>query len=302
METTNGTFDAILSDLNNLNTKYGSTLDITKLIVGLNEIKSYDQNQNIMDNVLEKEDKELNDRLKKMNYTIDTSKRNYILNESVRLKTADYNVMLYYFILMMMTISFLLVFNKLVPIVPSAIMEMFIIVIVCTFLFLIYKKYVDIANRDIINYNEVSLVYPDNVSLNDKQIAELNKQNSGNGTLFNLNPVKCDQNKEMPVNMTTTPVNMTTTPVNMTTTPVNMTTTPVNMTTTPVNVNTGIENTLASSNNNTTPITTSGVTVTAIPKDNPAQTTLTTNTKNAFTLMKDAEPNSFYEYSNYSVV
>ena len=292
METTNGTFDAIISDLNNLNTKYGSTLDISKLIVGLNQIKSYNDNQDIMDNVLEKEDKELNDRLKKMNYTIDTSKRNYILNESVRLKTADYNVMLYYFILMMMLISFLLVFNKLIPIFPSAIMEMFIIVIVCTFLFLIYKKYVDIANRDIINYNEVSLVYPDNVSLNDKQIAELNKQNSGNGTLFNLNPVKCDQNKEMPVNMTTTPVNITTTPVNMTTTP-------VNMTTTPVNANTGIENTLASSNN-TTPILTSGVT--ALVTDKIARTTKPNITQNAFTLMKDAEPNSFYEYSNYSVV
>ena len=339
MDSTNGSFDEIISDLKNLNGTYGSMLNTDKLIAGLDKLNSYETNESIMENVLQQERIDLNTRLQNVNDTVDTSKRLLLLNESDRLRTADYNSMLYYFVIMIVLVSIIAVIKNVFKVLPSAVFELSIIVVVSTFLYLIYRKYVDIANRDIINYNEMAIPNPDNVGLTDQQVNSENKKNAGalggGGSLINLQPVKCDKKEESQV---TTPMMFATTPMSFdesgyfTTTmspeddqnppveddqnppveddqnpPVDlddqfpMTTTPRSVTlpnftttaTTPgqvVNVNLDADavKTLIESSKATT--LSSGMAATTTPR------------RNAFTLMNEAKPNSFFEYSNYSAL
>ena len=149
--------------------------EIKELVRGLEEVDFYEQN---------------------MNGTVDAEKRNITLNESVRLRTADYNIMLYYFVGMMVILSLILLLKNWLTIVPSFIYETLIIVVVVVFLYFIYKKYVDISNRDSINYNEVSIPVPDNVGLDSQQVADRSKQNlrsiAGGGSLLDMQAKKCD--------------------------------------------------------------------------------------------------------------
>jgi hypothetical protein len=149
--------------------------EIKELVRGLEEVDFYEQN---------------------MNGTVDAEKRNITLNESVRLRTADYNIMLYYFVGMMVMLSLILLLKNWLTIVPSFVYETLIIVVVVVFLYFIYKKYVDISNRDSINYNEVSMPVPNNVGLDSQQIADRTKQNlnsmAGGGSLLDMQARKCD--------------------------------------------------------------------------------------------------------------
>ena len=331
MDSTNGSFDGIISDLKNLNETYGEMLNTEKLIAGLDELNSYETNDSIMENVLQQERADLNLRMQNMSDTVDTSKRILLLNESDRLRTADYNSMLYYFGIMIVLVSIIAVIKNVFKVLPSAVFELSIIVVVSIFLYLIYRKYVGIVNRDIINYNEMAIPNPDNVGLTDQQVNSENKKNAGalggGGSLINLQPVKCDKKEE---SQTTTPMMFTTTPISFdgsgyfTTTmspeddenppveddqnpPVDLddqlpvTTTPrsvtlPNFTTTAatpgqvVNVNLDADavKSLIESSKATT--LSSGIAATTTPKRNP------------FTLMKEAKPNSFFEYSNYSAL
>lgn len=201
MDNTKGSFDEIISDLKNLNATYGGMLNTDKLITGLDTLNSYETNESIMENVLQQERVDLNMRLQNMNDTVDTSKRILLLNESDRLRTADYNSMLYYFVIMIVLISIIAVIKNVFKIFPGSLFEILIVFVACTFLYLIYRKYVNIANRDIINYNEVAVPTPDNVALTDAQVSSTNKKNAASlsgGSLMNLQPVKCDDKKEIP--------------------------------------------------------------------------------------------------------
>jgi hypothetical protein len=339
-DSTNGSFDGIISDLKNLNETYGEMLNTDKLITELDKLNSYETNDSIMENVLQQERADLNMRMQNMNDTVDTSKRILLLNESDRLRTADYNSMLYYFVMMIVIVSIIAVIKNVFKFLPSALFELLIIVVVCTFLYLIYIKYVGIVNRDIINYNEVAVPNPDNVALTDQQISSIHKKNAGalggGGSLMNLQPVKCDNKSE---SRTTTPMMFTTpmsfgdsgyftTPMSSDiedpanteneqeteeppadvdaselempyTTPGSMTT-PGRMVTTPTLANEATPGQVVNVNLDADAV--------KALLDSSRATTLssaslfTTPKKSGFTLMNEAKPNSFFEYSNYSAL
>jgi hypothetical protein len=332
MDSTNGSFDEIISDLKNLNGTYGSMLNTDKLIAGLDELNSYETNESIMENVLQQERIDLNTRLQNVNDTVDTSKRLLLLNESDRLRTADYNSMLYYFVIMIVLVSIIAIIKNVFKVLPSAVFELSIIVVVSTFLYLIYRKYVGIVNRDIINYNEMAIPNPDNVGLTDQQVNSENKKNAGvlggGGSLINLQPVKCDKKEE---SRATTPMMFTTMPISFdesgyfATTmsparPLSRESTksspdpPVDlddklpMATTPRSVTLPNFTTTAATPGQIVNVNLDADAVKTLIESSKATTlssgmaTTTTPRRNAFTLMNEAKPNSFFEYSNYSAL
>jgi hypothetical protein len=333
-DSTNGSFDGIISDLKNLNETYGEMLNTEKLIAGLDKLNSYETNDSIMENVLQQERADLNLRMQNMNDTVDTSKRILLLNESDRLRTADYNSMLYYFVIMIVLVSIIAVIKNVFKFLPSAAFEFSIIVVVSIFLYLIYRKYVGIVNRDVINYNEMAIPNPDNVALTDQQINSIHKKNSGalggGGSLMNLQPVKCDNKSDAPA---TTPM-MFTTPMSYGdsgyfTTPMSSGAEDPTTAETPEDAEAQPETEEPTADLDTsvteapyTAPTSFGTTATpgqvvnvnldadavkAIMDSSRATTLLspsliTTPKKSGFTLMHEAKPNSFFEYSNYSAL
>jgi hypothetical protein len=213
--------------INNLNQQAGSSaIDTTGLLSSLTAL----QGNSLPGGTIQEEADYLRGRIQNMDGSVGMAKRNLLLNESDRLRSQDYNYILYLFIGMLIIIIILTILNRWFPGLPYGVLEYTIVIVVLIFFILMYNKYVAISNRDTINYNEVALPPPNNVNLSQQQINEQNARSSktmaGGGYLLNF-----------------------------------------------------------SSNN----------------QNCPAQVT-TPSTSNGFTLLKDAQPNSFYEYNSYSPV
>jgi hypothetical protein len=248
-----GIFNGLSYMLNSLNSSAGgNSIDTAALNSGLKTLDGTASgalnNQNTLNSILEEETTDLHNRIQNMNGSVDAAKRTLELNESVRKRSEDYNILLYYFITMMVIISVLSIFNRLLPILSGGVFDVFLVLIACIFLLLIINKYISIANRDLINYDEVALPKPSNVSLSNAQIVAQNNKNlkslAGTGMIFNLPqpaPLNCPNQPAHPIATTQPPSSTQTTNINTTTT-----------------------------------------------------------MQNGFTLMSEVEPNSFYEYSNYS--
>jgi len=202
---TGGVFDGMLFILNSLNSSTGTTPSINTANVS-NSLASVNSsatqvlnNQGVLNNIIDDETDVLNNRLQDMNNSVNAAQRNLMLNESSRLKTQDYNVILYYFIGMIVFLNTITVLNRWYPYLSR---EMFDLIIIFTVFFVLYKvfwKYTDIANRDTINYNELSLPKPSNVSMSQQQIISQNNMNNrqlaNQGMIFNFpkNNDQCSQ-------------------------------------------------------------------------------------------------------------
>ena len=143
--------------------------------------------QNTLNSIIDNETQNINTQLESINTDIDSSKRILQLNEYSRMKTADYNSILYYIIALMVTISLLFIIKKLIPGIPSSFFELTIIISVFLCVYFVYNTYMKIYNRDIIYYDQIAVPNPKNINLNQNQI---NSVNAGNG--MNIpNPNSC---------------------------------------------------------------------------------------------------------------
>jgi len=196
VENTGGIFDGLLYILNSLNKMNGkinpiNTANLSNSIASLNSSANQVLNdQGTLNNIIDEETNTLNTRLQNMNNSANAAQRNLILNESARLKTQDYNTILYYFIGLIIFLNTIIVLNRWFAFLSRETLVLIIIFVVFFALYKIYWKYADISNRDAINYNEVSLPKPDNVSLSAQQIISQNNINNqqlaGKGMIFNL--------------------------------------------------------------------------------------------------------------------
>ena len=139
--------------------------------------------QNTLNNIITNEMTDLNNRINKITEETDSAKRILQLNEYSRLKTADYNYILYYVIGTIILLNILFIIKKIIPGIPSSFYEITIVVIICISLYLIYYRYMDILKRDIIYYDELAIPNPSNINLNQNQI---NSVNAGNGITTNV--------------------------------------------------------------------------------------------------------------------
>lgn len=152
-------------------------------------------NQGTLNNIIDDETRELNLRLQNMNDSATAAQRNLILNESARLRTQDYNTILFYFIGLIIFLNALTVLNRWYHFLSREVYDLIIIFTVFFVFVRSFWKYTDIASRDMINYNELSLPRPSNVSLTQDQIISQNnfnqRQLANKGMLFNLPQANC---------------------------------------------------------------------------------------------------------------
>ena len=193
---TGGVFDGLLFILNSLTSPSGTTppvntANVSNSLAAVNSSATQVlNNQGTLNNIIDDETNVLNNRLQEMNNSVNAAQRNLMLNESSRLKSQDYNTILYYFIAMIVFLNTITVLNRWYPYLSR---ESFDLIIIFTVFFVLYKlywKYADIANRDMINYNEVSLPKPGNVSMSQQQIISQNNYNTqqlaNQGMIFNF--------------------------------------------------------------------------------------------------------------------
>jgi hypothetical protein len=147
-------------------------------------------NQGTLNSIIDDESNVLSARLQNMNDSVNAAQRNLMLNESARLKTQDYNIILYYFIGLIVFLNTLTILNRWYSIFSKEVFDLIIIFVVFYVLYKVYWKYADIMNRDSLNYNEVSLPKPGNVAMSQQQIISQNNLNNqmlaGQGRIFNL--------------------------------------------------------------------------------------------------------------------
>lgn len=154
--------DSLYSNLVSLNNSSGAVLN----------------GQDTLYNIISNETGVLKGRIDKMNHDTESAKRALRLNEYSRMKSTDYNKILYYFIALMVSISIIFICKKIIPGIPNMVYETLIVVLVCLCLYFSYYKYADITRRDLIYYDELSVPLPSNVSLSDKQINAANISNN----------------------------------------------------------------------------------------------------------------------------
>jgi hypothetical protein len=193
---TGGIFDGLLFVLNSLNLSGGTTppVNTANLSDSLASINSSAtevlNNQGTLNSIVDEETNVLNARLQNMNDSVNAAQRNLMLNESARLKTQDYNTILYYFIGLIVFLNALTILNRWYSIFSKEMFDLIIIFTVFYVFYVVYWKYADILNRDVLNYNEISLPKPGNVAMSQQQIISQNNLNNqmlaGQGRIFNL--------------------------------------------------------------------------------------------------------------------
>jgi hypothetical protein len=206
--------------------------------------------QNTLNTIIDNEIQNVNEQLQSINTDLDSSKRILQLNEYSRMKTADYNSILYYIIALMVTISILFIIKKLIPGIPNEFFELTLIFIVFLCIYFVYQTYLKIYNRDIIYYDQIAVPNPKNINLDQNQI---NSVNAGNG--INLSNMANSANSGCCDEKTT--------------------------------VWDPVQNQCVSIEGGSISL---------------ADTSTTKSPLQGFTLMESVQPNSYFEFSNYSMV
>jgi len=136
--------------------------------------------QSTLNSIIDNETQNINSQLESIKTDIDSSKRILQLNEYSRLKTEDYNYILYYIIALMVIISLLFIIKKLIPGIPSSFFELTIITSVFLCVYYVYNTYMKMYNRDVIYYDEIAVPNPKNINLDQNQINSVNAANGIN--------------------------------------------------------------------------------------------------------------------------
>jgi hypothetical protein len=183
--TTNSPMQTQLTDLQKqLQTAYNSLSAVN------NSSSQFLSNQNDIAQIINSENSEINNKLAQVNGNVTTKKRVLELNESSRLRTAAYTSILLVIIFGLASFAFIAILGKTFTFIPEIVYDIAIVLIVCYCAYTVYYKYLDIVNRDSLNFNEVNQPQPD--ILTPAQIA---KQRAGAGLhgdlLGSLNLKQC---------------------------------------------------------------------------------------------------------------
>jgi len=152
------------------------------LLQSNSEENGFLNNQKDVERVINQEHEHLLEKKEKIDDSYESKKRLLELNESYRLKSADYTKLLMIFIFGLVILAFIVFLSKTVTFIPGLVYDILSIIVICATAYLGYIKYIDITRRDDLYYNELHMGQPPSNS--PAQIAEMNKQNAKLGDLL----------------------------------------------------------------------------------------------------------------------
>jgi len=185
----------LLSDLNanNGNNNLPASIKFSQQLND-NAISVLNQ-QNAIDTIITQETDYLDKELSDVSTSVAAAQRTLMLNESVRLRTQDYNMILYYFILLIVIVNVMVIMNRMFPLVSEGMLYFLIIITIAVFLYFIIRTLIMIYNRDNIDYSKLDFPNPTNVNLPVDSIIAQNKINNknipGQGIMYDLPPQQC---------------------------------------------------------------------------------------------------------------
>lgn len=183
------TIQSILSSLGT-NT---SNIDTTAVTNGLNSIQritaNADENnkqlllkQNEVKALVDDENKRIQSNIKRVEDNLITKKRLVEFNENRRLRTEQYNQILYIFVLALFVIIVIVIGFRRLPFIPGFIAQILVVIIGGAAFIKIYILYSNIHDRSRINYNELHLDKP--IIDTPEQIQEKKQAAANSGDLL----------------------------------------------------------------------------------------------------------------------
>jgi len=119
--------------------------------------------QDDMKNVVDEENKRIQKNIQTTETNLLTKKRTMNFTENQRLRTEQYNEMLYVFVLCLAVIIIAIIAFRYFPFLPDFILQIFIVLIGAIGVIRIFNIYINLQSRSHLNYNELKLDSP-NVS------------------------------------------------------------------------------------------------------------------------------------------
>ena len=271
-----GPFDLVQSIITTNTTNKNTPQDIQNSVSSLyRTLASLNNNSNaalngqdVLNNIITNETDYLTNNINEISEQTESAKRIVQLNEYSRLRSADYYSILYYIIGTIIIVNILFILKKNFPIISKDLIELTIIILVSICLYIIFLKMKDIQRRDTIYYDELAVPNPTNINLDNNQINSVNAANGISSTGLNFNGINTCSNETCCDNRTSQWDSVL-----------------------QQCVSTEEEASLLSGRFSTKSPTT------IVPK-----MTMTPTIKNGFTLMNEIQPNSYFEFSNYSLV
>ena len=167
--------------VSNLNSKLNVLYDkITNSQLGSQSVL---YKQEMINEILNKEDRRLKDKKANIDVAISGQKRMINLNNNYQKRYAAYTKMLIAFIIGLVIFIFMNKLMKLMPFIPKAVFYVIIIVILGIDVIYIYLVYSDLSRRSLLNYDEVTLPLP--YSLSSPADATGNPNGSVGGAVSN---------------------------------------------------------------------------------------------------------------------
>lgn len=161
------TIQSILSSLGN-NT---SNIDTTSVSTGLNSIQTItaaadEKNKQLllkqkeMKDIVENENARIQTNIQRVEDNLTTKKRLVDFNENIRLRTEQYNQILYTFVFAAVVIIAIVIGSRLLPFLPEFISQVLIVIIGAAAAIKIFIIYSAMHSRSPLNYNELYLDKP----------------------------------------------------------------------------------------------------------------------------------------------
>lgn len=209
------TIQAILASLGN-NTSNIDTASVTR---GLQSIQAIAQdadeknkrlllNQKEMKNLVENENARIQTNIRRVEDNLTTKKRMVNFNENIRLRTEQYNQIMYTFVFTVVLLIAINYLNSMLPFLPLFISQGLIAIVGAAGVIKIYMIYTNMQARSRMNYNELDLEKP--VVETPEQIAQKIAAATRRGSLLDsidiggcMGAACCDSSNNIVWNTTT---------------------------------------------------------------------------------------------------
>jgi len=162
---------SILTTIQSILSSLGSNIDTTSVTNGLNSIQTIAENadeknkqlllkQNEMKALVDDENARIQTNIQRVEDNLITKKRIVEFNENIRLRTEQYNEILFTFVLAMFLIIAIVIGLRMLPFLPEFISQGLVIIVGSAGLIKIFTIYSNMHERSHLNYNELDLDKP----------------------------------------------------------------------------------------------------------------------------------------------
>jgi len=162
---------SILTTIQSILSSLGSNIDTTSVTTGLNSIQTIAENadeknkqlllkQNEMKALVDDENARIQTNIQRVEDNLITKKRIVEFNENIRLRTEQYNEILFTFVLAMFLIIAIVIGLRMLPFLPWFISQGLVLIVGSAAAIKIFMLYANLQARSHLNYNELDLDKP----------------------------------------------------------------------------------------------------------------------------------------------